>query len=135
MRGAKSVLEPADRHQTAPTPAPTPESFGVKPKIFAPHPPLVSGGWYQCDDREVAGPGRYPVPRPPDRSAVTALLWATACGPLGLCYLSAAGGLIAAAVAAGVVVVAGTAAALAAIWPVSMVLSLLARRGTGRCTS
>lgn len=134
MRGAESVLGPDGRRGAPALPA-APKSFGVNPVIFAPHPPLVSGGWYQGDDREVAGPGRYPVPRPPEKSVVAALLWTTACGPLGLCYRSAAGGLIVAAVAVGVVIVAGTAAALAVLWPVSMVLSILAWPGTGRSSS
>ncbi|QWF80431.1 hypothetical protein [Amycolatopsis sp. CA-230715] len=134
MRGAESVLGSASGCRAPAGPA-APQAFGVRPKIFAPHPPLVSGGWYQCDDREVAGPGRYPVPRPPERSALAALLWTTACGPLGLCYLSVAGGLIAAAVSVGVVIVAGTAAAVAVLWPVSMVLSLLVWHGTGRPAS
>jgi hypothetical protein len=104
---------------------PMPESFSEKPVAVVPYPPLVSGGWYQGADDEVAGPGWYRVPRPADRSARTALFWTAVLGPLGLCYLSAVRGLIATAVSAAVVIVAGSVLPLAVIWPVVMVYSFL----------
>lgn len=70
--------------------------------------------------------------RQAQKSMAAALLWTLGFGPLGLCYLSGAGGLVAAAVAA-VVFLAGGAPTLAIIWPVAMVLAFLAvwRQGAG----
>jgi hypothetical protein len=85
----------------------------------------MSGGWYQGDDHEVVGPGRYPVPRPPAKSVKAALLWTFFLGPLGLCYVSPIGGLIATAVSVTAITFGG-ASLTAVIWPVVMVLSLAA---------
>lgn len=127
MDSAGSVMERRKDHRHAPPgPSPrTPKAFGRRPAAFAPHPPLVSGGWYQGADHEVTGPGRYPVPRPADKSAKTALRLTVVFGPLGLCYLSTVGGLVA-AVAAVVAIAIGGAVMVAVIWPVAMALSLLA---------
>jgi len=131
MRSAETVLgQLADRRHPAASPTMhTPKSFGTKPTVFAPHPPLVSGGWYNGSDQEIVGPGRYPVPRPKDKTAGSALLWTFFFGPLGLCYLSATAGLGATAAAAAAVVLSGSATALAIIWPVVMLLSFLYTTG------
>jgi hypothetical protein len=105
----------------------TPGSFSAEPTTSAPYPPLVSGGWYQGVEQEVAGPGRYPMARPAEKSAVAAVLWVLFFGPLGLCYLSVAGGLIAAA-ATVVVIMAGGGLTLAIIWPIAIVSAVLAVR-------
>ncbi|WP_414939987.1 hypothetical protein [Amycolatopsis sp. cmx-11-51] len=94
----------------------------------------MSGGWYQGADHEVAGPGRYPVPRPPAKSVKAALLWALFLGPLGLCYVSPVGGLIATA-AAVTAITFGGASMVAVIWALVMALSLTAlsrRSGNGK---
>ncbi|WP_229908054.1 hypothetical protein [Amycolatopsis oliviviridis] len=116
------------RHVIAEANPRTPKAFGRRPASFAPHPPLMSGGWYQSTDHEVLGPGRYPVPRPPAKSVKTALLWALFLGPLGLCYASPVGGLIATAVAVTAITFGG-AAVLIVLWPVVMVLALAASFG------
>ncbi|MFD9891751.1 hypothetical protein ACFWY9_20625 [Amycolatopsis sp. NPDC059027] len=126
MRGAENVVRRHEAGRQEFGAMPPPRSFGIYPKPFTPHPPLVSGGWYQGAGREVVGPGRYPVDRPAGKSAGAALLWTVVFGPLGLCYFSVAGGLVAAAVAAAIVIAAGSAVLLAVIWPVSMVLALVA---------
>ncbi|MEV6910363.1 hypothetical protein [Amycolatopsis sp. NPDC051071] len=125
MRSAESVLRRPENEGPDPR---TPKSFGRRPASFAPHPPLMSGGWYQGDDHEVLGPGRYAVPRPPAKSAKAALLWTLFAGPLGLCYVSPVGGLIASAVSVTAITVAG-AWLVAVLWPVAMVLALIALPG------
>ncbi|RSN42930.1 hypothetical protein DMC64_25935 [Amycolatopsis sp. WAC 04197] len=130
MHSAESVMGRPKDHRRLPVgqnPR-TPKAFGRRPAFFAPHPPLMSGGWYQGDDHEVVGPGRYPVPRPPAKSAKAALLWALFLGPLGLCYVSPVGGLIATAVSITAITFGG-AALVAVIWPVVVVLSLAALSG------
>jgi len=122
MRSAESVMRRAENNGPD---LRTPKAFGRRPAFFAPHPALMSGGWYQGDDQEVLGPGRYAVPRPPAKSAKTALRWTLFLGPLGLCYVSPVGGLIAAAVSVTAITVAGAWLA-AVLWPVAMVLSLAA---------
>ncbi|GAA4533410.1 hypothetical protein [Amycolatopsis samaneae] len=121
MRSAEDVL----RRPVGGNRGPVPQSSARWPSAFEPHPPLVSGGWYQCADQEVTGPGRYPVDRPVGRSAGAALFWTTLLGPLGLCYFSFAGGLVAAVLAAAIVVATGSVVLLAVIWPVCMALALL----------
>ncbi len=125
MRSAENVLRRPENQ--VPDPG-TPKSFGRRPVFFAPHPALVSGGWYQGDDHEVPGPGRYAVPRPPAKSAKAALLWILFAGPLGLCYVSPVGGLIAAAVSV-MAITAGGGWLAAVLWPVAMVLALIALPG------
>lgn len=127
MRGAELSPESREDRHRPPigfTSRP-PTSFPPKPVVFAPHPPLKSGGWYQGAEQEVDGPGRYPMARPVQKSRRAALLWTLFFGPLGLSYVSVACGLIAAAVAA-VVILAGGILTLAIIWPVAMVLAVLA---------
>ena len=112
------------RHLPSPT-LRTPKSFGTKPVVFAPHPPLASGGWYKGADQEILGPGRYPVRQPADKRAGSALLWTFFLGPLGLCYLSPAAGLAVSALTAIVLAVVWNLAALAVVWPLAMVLALV----------
>ncbi|MEV7554350.1 hypothetical protein AB0N89_32445 [Amycolatopsis sp. NPDC089917] len=130
MRSAESVMRrPKDyRHAPAEEDFRTPKAFGRRPASFAPHPPLMSGGWYQSDDHEVLGSGRYPVPRPPAKSVKTALVWVLFLGPLGLCYVSPVGGLIATAVSVTAITLGG-ASMTVVIWPVVMVLSLAVLSG------
>ncbi|ANN20099.1 hypothetical protein SD37_33860 [Amycolatopsis orientalis] len=127
MRSAESVMGPPKEHGRphAGSDPLTPKAFGRRPAFFAPHPPLMSGGWYQGADHEVVGPGRYPVPRPPAKSVKAALLWTLFLGPLGFCYVSPIGGLVATAVSVTAITFGG-ASVLAVIWPVVMVLSLAA---------
>ncbi|HEX2134003.1 MAG TPA: hypothetical protein VHH15_20855 [Actinophytocola sp.] len=126
MRSAELALGQLDNHRHLPRPTlQTPKSFGTKPVVFAPHPPLVSGGWYKGVDQEVLGPGRYPVAQPADRSAGSALLWTFLLGPLGLCYLSPAAGLATSALTAIVLAVSWHPLSLAVIWPLVMALSVL----------
>lgn len=79
-----------------------PRSHATTPRAFPPHPPLQSGGWYHGSTVEVPGPGRPPVVVPVTKSVALAVLLAALFGPLGLCYLSATGGLVATVVAVAV---------------------------------
>lgn len=128
MRSAEMMLGRfEDRRHVPPGPTlQTPKSSATTPVVFAPHPPLMSGGWYQSAGQEIVGPGRYPVPRPQDKSAGAALLSTFFFGPLGLCYLSTTAGLLSAGLTAGLLVLAGSALPLAVIWPLVMVVSVLA---------
>jgi len=128
MRSAVNVLwRVEDRRRVAVTPTPlAPKSFSHTPVLFVPHPPLVSGGWYRGAGQEVAGPGRYPVARPADKTAGAALLWTFFFGPLGLGYLSTTAGVLATALSAGVLVIAGSTLTLAVIWPLVMIVSVVA---------
>lgn len=72
----------------------TPRSQASKPVVFPPHPPLQSGGWYRGTVVELSGPGRPPVVVPEKRVWVAVVL-AALFGPLGLCYGSVKGGLLA----------------------------------------
>ncbi|WP_410652985.1 hypothetical protein [Amycolatopsis sp. cmx-4-54] len=130
MRSAESVMKrPKDHRREPAVPNPrTPRAFGRRPAFFAPHPPLMSGGWYQGEDHEVVGPGRYPVPRPPAKSVKAALSWVLFLGPLGFCYVSPVGGLIATAVSVTAITFGG-AASMAVIWPVVMLLAVAALSG------
>lgn len=97
------------------------ESSGSTPRPIPPHPPLVSGGWYHgMSLEEVLGPGRYPVAEPVDRSVGAALALTLLFGPLGLCYVSIAGGLACTALTVVAVLLYGAAPLLIA-WPISMV--------------
>ncbi|MBN6041076.1 hypothetical protein [Amycolatopsis sp. 195334CR] len=111
MRTAESVRRRStDRRRTPPLPHPgTPRSLAVSPAVVLPHPPL---GWEPAAVRALG------------KSLGTALTWTLVFGPLGLCYLSIAFGLVA-TTAAVVAVVVGGAALVAVIWPVAMVLALL----------
>jgi hypothetical protein len=137
MRGIE--LSGERREDPAGNNSQTLRSFLAKPTIAVLHPPLVSGGWYEGAEQEVSGPGRYPIARPVRKSMVAALVWTLCLGPLGLCYLSVAAGLVAAAVAA-VVFLAGGFLTLAVMWPAAIVLAALtvwrqrsrrSRRGVG----
>jgi hypothetical protein len=57
---------------------------GEVPAVFPPHPPLVSG------------PGRYPMESKADRFVGAALAVSAVLGPVGLCFVSVAAGLVAA---------------------------------------
>ncbi|MGA6164426.1 hypothetical protein [Amycolatopsis magusensis] len=61
------------------------------------------------------------------KSPKAALAWALVLGPLGLCYLSVFGGVVATMVTA-VAVLVGSPAMLAVLWPVAVALSLPAVR-------
>lgn len=127
MRSAENVLwRVEDRRRPSATPTPwAPKSFSRTPAVFAPHPPLASGGWYSGTGQETAGAGRVPLGAPADRSAVAALLLTLLFGPLGLGYLSRAAGVLAGAASVGLLVVAGV-GALAVLWPLAMVVSVVA---------
>jgi hypothetical protein len=69
-------------------------SYSAEPKVFPPHAPLLSGGWYrQQSPSERPGPGRYPLDDHADRSVAVALALGLLGGPIGLCYTSVPGGL------------------------------------------
>lgn len=118
MRSAESTRRrPVDQRRTPPPPNPlTPKSSAMRPAVVIPHPPL---GWTPPE------PPRRPAFRSVGKSGRTAFTWTLLFGPLGLCYLSVALGLVA-TMAAVVAIVLGGAALLAVIWPVSMILALLA---------
>jgi hypothetical protein len=97
----------------------TPKSAAAVPRVFPPHPPLQSGGWYHGQAVEVPGPGRPPVDEPVEKSARLAMVLAAIFGPLGLFYLSANGGL-----AATVVTVAVLGAAGMGFWPLLLLWPL-----------
>jgi hypothetical protein len=114
MRGADNVLRlPVDRRHGYIGTIHAPKSFSTLPPAYAPYPPLVSG------------PGRYPLTRPSGKTAGAAVLWTFILGPLGLCYLSTAAGLLSTALTAGLLIVSGSAVVLAVVWPVAMLLSLI----------
>ncbi|MCT2584312.1 hypothetical protein [Actinophytocola gossypii] len=126
MRSAELALGRLENQRHLPSPTlQTPKSFGTTPVVFAPHPPLVSGGWYKGADQEIHGPGRYPMPRPVEKRAGSALLWTFFLGPLGLCYLSPAAGLGVSALTAIVLAVSWNLQFLAVVWPLVMVLAVL----------
>jgi hypothetical protein len=126
MRNAENIRWRVEDRRYLVTPTlHAPKSFSSKPRAFAPHPPLVSGGWYSGTAREVAGPGRYPVHRPTDKSAGAALLLTFLFGPLGLLYLSANAGVIVTALTVVLLAVSGSPLVLAVIWPIVMGASLV----------
>jgi hypothetical protein len=105
------------------------ESTGMTPAPIPPHPPLVSGGWYQgLSPEEVLGPGRYPVEPPGDKSVVTALLLTLLFGPAGLCYVTVMGGLICSVLTATAVALLGFEPLLIA-WPLTMVCASILAAG------
>lgn len=86
----------------------TPPSHASTPLAYPPHPPLQSGGWYRGTMIELPGPGRPPLVAPhPRKSAGLAILLTVLFGPLGLCYLSVTGGLVATVVVLAVLGFAG----------------------------
>jgi hypothetical protein len=97
------------------------ETSGSIPRAIPPHPPLLSGGWYQgVSMEEVLGPGRYPLHVPADKSVGTALAVTLMFGPAGLCYVSVRGGLICTALTILATVLLGLPVLLIA-WPLAMV--------------
>lgn len=108
----------------------TPRSQASKPDVFPPHPPLQSGGWYRGVVVEASGPGRPPVVPPVRKTTWAAVVLAVLFGPLGLCYASAKGGLLATVLTVAVL---GYAEAgflpLILIWPLAVAVApaLLAR--------
>jgi hypothetical protein len=99
----------------------TPRHQATKPAVFPPHPPLQSGGWYRGSVLEAPGPGRPPVVTRQEKSVGLAVLLTVLFGPLGLCYLSVGGGLVATVV---VVAVLGQVSAgflpLVVLWPLTV---------------
>ncbi len=121
-RGRHRKTRPEPAKPTQPTHG---RANGRTPAPIPPHPPLISGGWYHSLARgEVLGPGRYPVPSPPDKSVGVALALGAFLGPGGLCYTSITAGLIAIGLSAITVVLTGV-AALLLIWPVSIAVSAI----------
>lgn len=106
----------------------TPKSRASTPLAVPPHPPLQSGGWYRGAMHELPGPGRPPVvaPRPKKSTGLAALL-TLLFGPLGLCYLSTTGGLVATVVAVAVLGYAGF-WSLLLLWPLSVAVAVTASR-------
>jgi hypothetical protein len=100
-----------------------PRSQATAPLAFPPHPPLQSGGWYHASMTEAPGPGRPPVAVRTRRSVGVAVVLGVLFGPLGLCYLSLAFGLTAAALTAVVVGYAGL-PALLLLWPLSVLAAV-----------
>ncbi|TDV52242.1 hypothetical protein [Actinophytocola oryzae] len=106
-----------------------PRSQASKPIAFPPHPPLQSGGWYHGTTIEVAGPGRPAVSTPSPKSATTAVLLSLLFGPLGLCYLSVTGGLVATVVTVAVLGWAGAGfLPLLFLWPLAVAVAVYGSR-------
>jgi hypothetical protein len=103
------------------------EALGAIPAAIPPHPPLVSGGWYRSlAQREVLGPGRYPVDRPARRSAGAALMLTFVFGPVGLCYVSPVAGLIATMATATMLILSGAGFALLFVgWSLAVLWSAI----------
>ena len=98
----------------------TPSQASI-PTAFPPHPPLQSGGWYHATTIEAPGPGRPPVVTPTPKSARLAIALAALLGPLGLCYLSTTGGLVATVIAVGILGFADVGfLPLLLLWPLSV---------------
>src|SRR6266545_5346587 len=93
----------------------------AEPKVFPPHAPLLSGGWYrQQSPMELPGPGRYPLDDQANRSVGAALALSVVAGPIGLVYTSLLGGLICLVLTAIGLLVIGL-VALPAAWLFSIV--------------
>ena len=107
----------------------TPPSHASTPLAFPPHPPLQSGGWYRGTMVELPGPGRPPVLTPPARrSTAVAVVLALLFGPLGLCYLSTTGGLVATVAVVAVLGMAGSFLPLLLLWPLCVAVAACASR-------
>ncbi len=107
----------------------TPRSHASTPLAYPPHPPLQSGGWYRGTMIELPGPGRPPLVAPPVRkSARLAILLTVLFGPLGLCYLSTTGGLVAFVVVVAVLGFAGSFLPLLLLWPLCVAAAACASR-------
>jgi hypothetical protein len=97
-----------------------PRSHASTPTAFPPHPPLQSGGWYRGSTVEAPGPGRPPVVPPAKKSAGLAVVLSVLFGPLGLCYLSTTGGLVATVFTVGVLGYSGSFLPLVLLWPLAV---------------
>ena len=108
----------------------TPRSYVTTPPAFPPHPPLQSGGWYRGSLAELPGPGRPPVVVPPARKSTgVAVLLTVLFGPLGLCYLSGTGGLVATVVVVAALGLSGMGfLPLLLLWPLCVVVAACAVR-------
>jgi hypothetical protein len=128
MRSAEIILGRFEdrRHLTPVATLVTPQSVSQTPVVYLPHPSRHPDGWYHGPDQAVRG---YAAHRSADKTAGAALLWTLLLGPLGLCYLSTGAGLAATGLTAAIVILSGSAVALAVIWPVAMLLSLLYASG------
>lgn len=105
-----------------------PKSNASVPVVFPPHPPLQSGGWYRGTAVEAPGPGRPPVVTRPRKSTGLAVLLSVLFGPLGLCYLSVNGGLLATVVTVGVLAYAEAGfLPLVVLWPLAVAVAGWAR--------
>jgi hypothetical protein len=100
-----------------------PRSHATKPAAFPPHPALQSGGWYQASPLEAPGPGRPPVIPTTKKYAGLAVLLSVLFGPLGLCYLSMTGGLVATVFTVGVLGYSGSFLPLIVLWPVAVAVA------------
>ncbi|MGB3444588.1 MAG: hypothetical protein WBA97_38095 [Actinophytocola sp.] len=117
----------------------TPASQASKPDVVPPHPPLQSGGWYRGTVIEMPGPGRPPVLVAQEKVTWVAVVLAVLFGPLGLCYASAKGGLLATVLTVAVL---GYAEAgflpLVLLWPLAVAVApallALGRRSSIRTT-
>jgi hypothetical protein len=99
----------------------TPKSIATVPRVFPPHPPLQSGGWYHGQTAEAPGPGRPPVDPPAEKNAALAMTLTALFGPLGLLYLSANGGVAATVVTVAVLGMAGMGFwPLLLLWPLAV---------------
>ena len=105
-----------------------PTSHASTPRAFPPHPPLQSGGWYHGATAEAPGPGRPPVVPPTAKSTGLASLLSVLFGPLGLCYLSSSGGLVATVGTVAVLGYFGSFLPLLLIWPVSVAAAVWGSR-------
>jgi hypothetical protein len=102
----------------------TPKSLASVPRIFPPHPPLQSGGWYHGQTTEAPGPGRPPVDPPAEKSSTAAIALAAVFGPLGLFYLSSSGGAAATVLTVAVLSAAGMGFwPLLLLWPLSVAVA------------
>lgn len=127
MRSAEIILgRLEDRRHLAPVVTlSTPRSVSQTPAVYLPYPSRHPDGWYHGPDQAVRGSGGSARRAPARKSATTALFWTLVLGPLGLSYLSTGAGIAATALTVGVLLLSGSAVALAVIWPVAMLLSLL----------
>jgi hypothetical protein len=102
----------------------SPRSHATKPAAFPPHPALQSGGWYQASPLEAPGPGRPPVIPTTKKSAGLAVMLSVLFGPLGLCYLSPTGGLVATVITVGVLGYSGSFLPLVFLWPLAVAAAM-----------
>jgi hypothetical protein len=108
----------------------TTRSNAIAPVVYPPHPPLQSGGWYHRTSVELPGPGRPPLTAPPTRKSMSvAVLLTVLFGPLGLCYVSVPGGLVATVTTVAVLGFVGSGfTPLLVLWPLAVVAAVCAVR-------